>query len=386
MAAGMDFSPPYRLLEGGYNKDNVSAVEDEASENLNSVKQMTNGKPPRHLSVVRHSASSIKLLATAEMSLDVGVIANNSPSDENSGFLPIFRSGSCAERGPKQYMEDEHVCIENLVEHFGNTVATQFESPGAFYGVFDGHGGVDAASFIRNNILKYIVEDSNFPACLDKAIKSAFLKADYAFADSSSLDISSGTTALTTLIFGRSMIIANAGDCRAVLGRRGRAIEMSKDHKPNCTSERQRIEKLGGVIYDGYLNGQLSVARALGDWHMKGAKGSACPLSAEPELKEMHLTEEDEFLIMGCDGLWDVMSSQCAVTIARKELMLHNDPERCSRELVREALKRNTCDNLTVIVICFSPDPPPRIEIPQTRVRRSISLEGLNLLKGVLEL
>lgn len=160
---------------------------------------------------------------------------------------------------------------------------------------------------------------------------------------------------------------------------------MSKDHKPNCTSERLRIEKLGGAVYDGYLNGQLSVARAIGDWHMKNPKGSACPLSAEPELQETLLTEEDEFLILGCDGLWDVMSSQCAVTVVRKELMLHNDPERCSRELVREALVRNTCDNLTVIVVCFSPDPPPKIEIPACRVRRSISAEGLNLLKGVLD-
>jgi len=181
------------------------------------------------------------------------------------------------------------------------------------------------------------------------------------------------------------MIVANAGDCRAVLGRRGRAIEMSKDQKPDCISERLRIEKLGGVVYDGYLNGQLSVSRALGDWHMKGPKGSACPLSSEPELQEIILTEDDEFLIMGCDGLWDVMSNQFAVTMARKELMIHNDPQRCSRELVREALKRNSCDNLTVIVICFSPDPPPRIETPPSRVRRSISAEGLNLLKGVLD-
>lgn len=186
-------------------------------------------------------------------------------------------------------------------------------------------------------------------------------------------------------LFYRTLIIANAGDCRAVLGRRGRAIEMSNDHKPNYASERQRIEKLGGVIYDGYLNGQLSVARALGDWHMKGSKGSECPLSAEPELRETDLSEDDEFLIMGCDGLWDVMSSQCAVTMARKELMLHNDPERCSKELVREAHKRNTCDNLTVIVVCFAPDPPARIELPLSRVRRSISAEGLNLLKDVLE-
>lgn len=180
------------------------------------------------------------------------------------------------------------------------------------------------------------------------------------------------------------MLIANAGDSRAVLGKRGRAIELSKDHKPNCTSEKLRIEKLGGVIYDGYLNGQLSVARALGDWHMKGPKGSPCPLSSEPELEEVVLTKEDEFLIIGCDGLWDVMSSQYAVTVVRKELMLHNDPEKCSRELVREALKRNSCDNLTVVVVCFSSDPPPKIEVPKSQRRRSISAEGLDLLKGVL--
>lgn len=375
MAASMDFSPPTTIFEGVCYNDNMSALDDE------NMKQITNGKPPRHLSVMRHSLSSMRLLTPDDL-LDVGVVASKSSSNENSGSLPVFRSGSCAERGPKQNMEDEHVCVDNLVEHLGET--PDFPAPGAFYGVFDGHGGIDAASFIRNNILRFIVEDSHFPTCLERAIKSAYVKADHAFADASSLDISSGTTALTALISGRTLIIANAGDCRAVMGRRGRAIEMSKDHKPNCASERLRIEKLGGVIYDGYLNGQLSVARALGDWHMKGPKGSACPLSAEPELQETHLTEEDEFLIMGCDGLWDVMSSQCAVTMARKELMVHNDPERCSRELVREALKRHTCDNLTVIVVCFAPDAPPRIEVPQNRVRRSISAEGLNLLKGVL--
>ncbi|GLT58839.1 hypothetical protein SLA2020_317010 [Shorea laevis] len=380
MAAGMGF---FGIMEGSYNKDNISAMENQNLENLENVKQVTNGKPPRHLSASRNCIGSAKLIAEANLELDVGIVVHKPSSDEKTEFLPVLRSGSCAEIGPKQYMEDEHICIDNLAEHLEATV--EFTSPGAFYGVFDGHGGIDAATFIRSNILKFIIEDSHFPICVEKAIKSAFLKADYAFADDSSLDISSGTTALTALIFGRTLIVANAGDCRAVLGRRGKAIEMSKDHKPNCTSERLRIEKLGGAIYDGYLNGQLSVARALGDWHMKGSKGSACPLSAEPELQEADLTEEDEFLIMGCDGLWDVMSSQCAVAIVRKELMIYNDPERCSRELVREALKRNTCDNLTVIVICFSGDPPPRIEIPQSRVRRSISAEGLNVLKGVLD-
>ncbi|KAK9748472.1 hypothetical protein RND81_02G059900 [Saponaria officinalis] len=392
MAAGAEFSPPYAILESSLNsnsKDNNSNTNvgpKLKGENLDDgdgvLNQTSNAKPPRHISLVRHSMSSFALCAPADSDRDDGSVCSKAPSDGNSGFQPVFRSGSCAERGPKQYMEDEHVCIDNLPRHLH--APDNFPSHGAFYGVFDGHGGTDAASFVCNNILKYIVEDPHFPSCAEKAIRSAFVKADYAFADSSALDISSGTTALTVLIFERTMLIANAGDCRAVLGKRGRAVELSKDHKPNCSSEKLRIEKLGGVVYDGYLNGQLSVARALGDWHMKGPKGSAFPLSSEPELQETILTEDDEFLLLACDGLWDVMSSQCAVTIARRELMAHNDPERCSRELVREALKRNTCDNLTVIVVCFSSDPPPRIEIPPTR-RRSISAEGLNLLKGVLD-
>lgn len=364
MAAYTKFSPPFAIVEGGYSKENTSAVKDELREGSNELKQ-TSDKPLRDLD-----------FETTEKGFQ-------HPSKGQSYFEPVFRSGSCAEKGAKQYMEDEHICIDDLVIHVNEIAGST--SPAAFYGVFDGHGGTDAALFVRNNILKFITEEPCFPMCLEKALKNAFLKADYAFADDSSIDISSGTTALTALMFGRTMIVANVGDCRAVLGKRGRAFELSKDHKPNTASERLRIEKLGGVIYDGYLNGQLSIARALGDWHMKGPKGSACPLSAEPELQETLLSEDDEFLIMGCDGLWDVMSSQCAVTMARKELMLHNDPERCSRELVREALKRNTCDNLTVIIVCFSPDPPPRIEIPSTRICRSISVEGLNLLKSVLD-
>ncbi|CAL5384450.1 unnamed protein product [Camellia sinensis] len=382
MAAGTDFSRPFTVLEGNYSKDSVPAGEDEISEYSDHLKQTIKEKPPQHLSVDTVAATEA---AATNLDFDFGDVGIESLSDGRSVFCPVFRSGSCAEKGPKEYMEDEHICVDNLHEYLGATA--DFPSPGAFYGmeiVFDGHGGTDAASFVRKNILKFIVEDSQFPVCAEKAIKNAFVKADHAFADDSSLDISSGTTALTALIFGSTMLIANAGDCRAVLGKRGRAIELSKDHKPNCTSESLRIEKLGGVVYDGYLNGQLSVSRALGDWHMKGPKGSACPLSAEPELQETLLTEEDEFLIMGCDGLWDVLSSQSAVTMARRELMMHNDPERCARELVREALKRQTHDNLTVIVVCFSPDPPTRIETPRCRAR-NVSAEGLNFLKGVLD-
>ncbi|TKY70233.1 phosphatase 2C 47 [Spatholobus suberectus] len=354
------------------------SMEDQNGDTVGNLNQNI-GKPPRDHSVLRHCSSSSW---SAEPESNINIIGLKSSTEEKSDFSLVLRSGSCSEKGPKQFMEDEFICVDILQECVDPRA--DLPSPAAFYGVFDGHGGVDAASFTRKNILKFIVEDAHFPSGIKKAVKSAFVKADLAFRDASALDSSSGTTALVALMLGSFMLIANAGDSRAVLGKRGRALELSKDHKPNCTSERLRIEKLGGVIYDGYLNGQLSVARALGDWHIKGSKGSKSPLSSEPELEEIVLTEEDEFLIMGCDGLWDVMSSQCAVTMVRRELMQHNDPTKCAKVLVDEALQRNTCDNLTVVVVCFSKDPPPKIEIPRSYRRRSISAEGLDLLKGVL--
>ncbi|XP_057759265.1 probable protein phosphatase 2C 47 isoform X1 [Arachis stenosperma] len=383
MAPGPGCTSQTTMLSGGggcvdNSTSNESAMEDQNGDTVGNLIHNI-GKPPRDHSVMRHCTSSSWLI---EPESDIMIVGLKTTSEEKSEFSPKLRSGSCSEKGPKQYMEDEFICVDILREHTGPSVS--LPSPAAFYGVFDGHGGIDAASFTRKNILKFIIEDSHFPSGIKKAVNSAFVKADHAFRDASSLDSSSGTTALIAIVLGRDMLIGNAGDSRAVLGKRGRAIELSKDHKPNCTSERLRIEKLGGVIYDGYLNGQLSVARALGDWHIKGSKGSKSPLSSEPELEEIVLTEEDEFLIMGCDGLWDVMSSQCAVTMVRRELMQHNDPTECAKALVAEAIQRNTCDNLTVVVVCFSLDPPPKIEIPRAHRRRSISAEGLDLLKGVL--
>ncbi|KAL8122177.1 putative protein phosphatase 2C 47 [Apium graveolens] len=379
---GTDVMPQCASFDDGCSKDGVYSVEVDDCEEKSSC-QGKAGKPPRNdLPTMRHCISQAMLAGNSELEnpAEIGI---KSPPVENAEFIPVLRSGSCSEIGPKTYMEDEYICVDDLHERLGGD--PNFPSPGAFYGVFDGHGGVDAASYTSKNILDFIVDDSHFPMGVKVAVRNAFVKADHALADSKTLDHSSGTTALTALVLGRNMLIANAGDSRAVLGKRGRAIELSKDHKPNCTSEKLRIEKLGGVIYDGYLNGQLSVARALGDWHMKGPKGSPCPLSSEPEMEEIVLTKDDEFLIIGCDGLWDVMSSQYAVTVVRKELMMHNDPEKCSRVLVREALKRNSCDNLTVVVVCFSSDPPPKIEVPRSQRRRSISAEGLDLLKGCLE-
>ncbi|KAL3844121.1 hypothetical protein ACJIZ3_001524 [Penstemon smallii] len=301
-------------------------------------------------------------------------------------FTPLLRSGAWADIGSRSSMEDVYVCADNLMLDYGFDNSN--ESPSAFYGVFDGHGGKHAADFACYHLPRFIVEDDDFPQEIERVIASAFLQTDTAFAQACSLDVdlSSGTTALAALVIGSSLVVANAGDCRAVLCRRGKAVEMSRDHKPVCLKERRRIEASGGYVYDGYLNGQLNVARALGDWHMDGLKGQdGGPLSAEPELMSTRLTKEDEFLIIGCDGLWDVFMSQNAVDFARRKLQEHNDPMMCSKDLVNEALKRKSGDNLSVVVVCFQAQPPPNLIVPRGRVQRSVSAEGLKELQSFLD-
>lgn len=98
-------------------------------------------------------------------------------------------------------MEDEFICVDDLSQHLAS-----LPSPGAFYGVFDGHNGKDAASFTKRNILEFIIQEffrSSEGDAAKRALKNAFIRADHALFDAKNLDHSSGTTALTALIFGR---------------------------------------------------------------------------------------------------------------------------------------------------------------------------------------
>ncbi|KAK5829748.1 hypothetical protein PVK06_013541 [Gossypium arboreum] len=321
-------------------------------------------------------------------SISEETVATDKKHDLLTNFIPTLRSGEWSDIGGRPYMEDTHVCIADLAKNFGRNLMS--EDTVSFYGVFDGHGGKDASQFVRDHLPRVIVEDADFPLDIEKAVTRSFMETDAAFAKSCSLEsaLTSGTTALTAMIFGRSLLVANAGDSRAVLSRCGTAIEMSKDHRPCCMKERRRIESLGGFIDDGYLNGQLGVTRALGNWHLEGMKEMGeriGPLSAEPELKMITLTKEDEFLIIGSDGIWDVFTSQNAVDFTRRRLQEHNDVKLCCREMVGEAIKRGATDNLTVVLVSFHLEPPLPSIIQRARFRRSISAEGLQSLKCLLE-
>ncbi|OAY61980.1 probable protein phosphatase 2C 49 [Manihot esculenta] len=353
---------------------------------------------PRRLNQIRVSDSVPADLSTCQVDIkSAEKIPDVSFERAILQFVPSIRSGSFADIGPRRYMEDEHIRIDDLSTQLGSLF--KFPKPSAFYGVFDGHGGPEAAAYIRKNAIRLFFEDVNFPQTyehevdnifleeVENSLRKAFLLADLALADDHSVNSSSGTTAITAFIFGRQLLVANAGDCRAVLCRKGEAIDMSQDHRPVYPSERRRVEELGGYIDDGYLNGVLSVSRALGDWDMKNPIGAPSPLIAEPEFQQVVLTEDDEFLIIGCDGIWDVMSSQHAVSLVRRGLRRHDDPEQCARDLVMEALRRNTFDNLTVIVVCFSTLDNQELSPPRQRRQRccSLSAEALCSLRNLLD-
>ncbi|CAK9170210.1 unnamed protein product, partial [Ilex paraguariensis] len=172
--------------------------------------------------------------------------------------------------------------------------------------------------------------------------------------------------------------VANAGDCRAVSCRKGVALQMSQDHRPTYLPERTRVEELGGSIEYGYLNGELAVTRALGDWYMKLPIGSSSPLTAEPDVQQIMLTEDDEFLII---------VAMEAVCLVRHELRQHDDPRQCAKELVNQALCLQTDDNLTAIVVCFT-SPVCRDSVPSQRPRLrcfSLSEAAQNKLRSLLE-
>jgi len=141
----------------------------------------------------------------------------------------------------------------------------------------------------------------------------------------------------------RVLYSANAGDARGVLCRAGKAVRLTYDHKGSDKQEAKRITDAGGFVMSGRVNGVLAVTRSLGDSSMKDF------VVGSPYTTETELCEEDEFLILACDGLWDVTGDQQAVELIRDE----PDAQEASKALLSHALAKSTTDNVTVVVVKF---------------------------------
>ncbi|KAI9571110.1 phosphatase 2C-domain-containing protein [Boletus coccyginus] len=141
----------------------------------------------------------------------------------------------------------------------------------------------------------------------------------------------------------RVLYSANAGDARGVLCRAGKAVRLTYDHKGSDKQEAKRITDAGGFVMSGRVNGVLAVTRSLGDSSMKEF------VVGSPYTTETQLCDDDEFLILACDGLWDITGDQGAIDLIRNI----EDAQEASQTLVQHALVRQTNDNVTVVVIRF---------------------------------
>ncbi|KAL5015896.1 hypothetical protein ScPMuIL_005485 [Solemya velum] len=176
----------------------------------------------------------------------------------------------------------------------------------------------------------------------------------------------SGCTAVLALLRGKELMVANAGDSRCIMCRRGKAIDLSIDHKPEDDLERKRIERAGGqVTADGRVNGGLNLSRAVGDHYYKRNKDLDAKdqmITALPDIETMSLEEGDEFMVIACDGIWNYMSSQDVVDFVKERLQIEEKRNKLSiicEEMFDHCLAPNTmgdgtgCDNMTCIIILF---------------------------------
>ncbi|KAG5385694.1 hypothetical protein IGI04_037164 [Brassica rapa subsp. trilocularis] len=214
--------------------------------------------------------------------------------------------------------------------HVANFINVQDHELGLF-AIYDGHMGPTGEFWVDPR----------------RSIQKAYEKTDQAILSNSSDLGRGGSTAVTAiLINGRRLWIANVGDSRALLSQGGRTMQMSTDHEPRA--ERSSIENRGGFVSNlpgdvPRVNGQLAVSRAFGD------KGLKTHLSSEPDITDAYVDSQTDVLVLASDGIWKVMSNEEAMEIARRV----KDPQKAAKELTAEALRRESKDDISCVVVRF---------------------------------
>ncbi|XAR48555.1 Phosphoprotein phosphatase [Bertholletia excelsa] len=215
------------------------------------------------------------------------------------------------------------------------------------FAIYDGHLGDRVPAYLQKHLFANILKEEEFWTDPGRSISKAYEKTDQAILSQSSNLGRGGSTAVTAiLINGRRLWVANVGDSRAVLSREGQAIQMTTDHEPN--TERGSIEDKGGFVSNmpgdvARVNGQLAVSRAFGDKSLKSH------LRSDPDIQDATIDSRTNILILASDGLWKVMANQEAVDIAKRT----KDPLKAAKQLTAEALKRDSKDDISCIVVRF---------------------------------
>ncbi|OQV14047.1 putative protein phosphatase 2C T23F11.1 [Hypsibius exemplaris] len=263
----------------------------------------------------------------------------DSIKDANPYYI-VFATGI---QGWRPTMEDAHIV---------QLTAVGDDQASAFFALFDGHGGPDIAQFAAANIQARVLQHPKLYENTCYALRHALLEIDkeaYALGNelyfqSFSLSQDSenpekyhliGCTAVLTLIKDKRLYCANIADSRCIASVSGHAIQMSIEHKPTDDVELQRITNhkgnMKGYVENGRINGNLAVPRALGDFYYKNnMEGPPFDriVCAWSDITVRTLTDDWEFLIMACDGIWDVMTNSEVVEFVRNRFAQHLDARR----------------------------------------------------------
>ena len=255
-----------------------------------------------------------------------------------------------------------------------------------YFGIYDGHGGKGCSNYLKDNLHINIKEFSKIGIKIGIDIIEERFKTKEALDENGEIKDSSGSCGIILLIKKNRCIIANIGDSRLVIFKNRKITFSTIDHKPNYIIEKARIEMAGGKIYQTpsifplyqngkkvdipyrVLPGRLSVSRTFGDIQAKDEKfgGNKTVIIALPDITEIELNDEYNLIIMGSDGIFDVLSNEelleCIdIVLKEKEITgniknedIHQLCGDFTNMIIKSALAKESLDNITCIVIALN--------------------------------
>jgi len=235
-----------------------------------------------------------------------------------------------------------------------------------YFAIFDGHAGKDASAYCAEYMHIYLAKKLNeqqgdIPHCITQTFTTTHERMKiHKTKEGKSID--SGTTSLVALFCGNDLFIGNAGDSRAVFCRNRKSVIITEDHKPTLQREMERICSIpGGFVLKNRVQGKLAVARAIGDYKLNPYVSEIPDVFGPFNWRD----PQYEFLILACDGLWDVMEEQKACDSVRK----CKDPREAAVKLRDFAYNERSKDNISVVVIWF-PGFVPEVDTTEKIVKK----------------
>jgi len=287
----------------------------------------------------------------------------NTDKHTESGAGNGLRFALSSEQGWRTEMEDAHSAVTGVSPALPDW---------SFFAVFDGHAGSKVSAFCSQTLLSHILQSEQLqpeqlsqlagdePAltrAVSRGLVSGFLRLDERMRREPDVESDkSGSTAVCALISPQHVFVANCGDSRALLCRRGAVALSTIDHKPVNPEERERIERAGGNVMIQRVNGSLAVSRALGDYEYKNVAGkAACEqlVSPEPEVYVEKRQPDDEFLVIACDGVWDVFTNADLCAFVRSRLRVTDKLDDVANQILDTCFYKGSKDNMSTVIVLF---------------------------------